>query len=162
MRHGGPGTKDRLTGSWDTVTICQHASTKPIRSWRSAVREITRWSLTTAVRDADVWHLSDELTLPEALAAARREHFPYLIQRRLVYASSGILLHDSGNSMVRVAGVPLRAPISHAWHVQCLRCPCAAQFTSRRDAECWRDVHEFENQVDGHLVRILLETDKSL
>jgi hypothetical protein len=126
------------------------------------VREIIRWSLTTAVRDADVWHLSDALTLPQALDAARRERFPYLVQRRLIYTSSGMLLHDSGNSLVRVGGVPLRAPISHPWHVQCLRCSCAAQFTSRRDAEWWRDVHEFENLSDGHLVRILLETDKSL
>jgi len=126
------------------------------------VREIIRWSLTAAVRNADVWHLSDELSLTEALDAARREQFPYLVQRRLVYASSGLLLHDSGNSLVRVVGVPLRAPISHPWHVQCLRCPCSAQFTLRREAEWWRDVHEFENQMDGHLVRILLETDKSL
>jgi len=126
------------------------------------VRQITRWSLTAGVRDADVWHLSDQLTLPEALAAARRESFPYLVQRRLVYASSGTLLHDSGNSLVRVAGVPLRAPISHPWHVRCLRCEAAAQFLSRRDAECWRDVHEFENYLDGHLVKILLETAKSL
>ncbi|MGZ4788187.1 MAG: hypothetical protein ACXVZV_07610 [Terriglobales bacterium] len=126
------------------------------------MRQIIRWSLTTAVRDADIWHLSDELTLPEALAAAEREHFPYLVQRRLVFSSNGTLLHDSGNSLVRVSGVPLRAPISHPWHTQCLRCACTAQFTSRRDAEWWRDVHEFENQTDGHLVRILLETDKSL
>ena len=126
------------------------------------MRHIIRWSLTTAVRDADVWHLSDELTLPEALAAAERERFPYLVQRRLVFATNGMLLHDSGNSLVRVSGVPLRAPISHPWHTECLRCACAAQFISRRDAEWWRDVHEFENQTDGHLVRILLETDKSL
>jgi len=126
------------------------------------MRHITRWSLTAAVRDADVWHLSDELTLLEALAEARREQFPYLVQRRLTLAASGRVVHDSGNSMVRVAGVPLRAPISHPWHAQCLRCPCTAQFTNRRDAEWWRDVHEFENQRDGHIVRILLETDKSL
>ena len=126
------------------------------------MRQIIRWSLTTAVRNADVWHLSDDLSLPQALVAAKEQQFPYLVQRRLFYASSGLLLHDSGNSMVRVAGVPLRAPISHPWHVQCLRCGCTAQFTTRRDAECWRDIHEFENQVDGHLVRVLLQTDKSL
>ena len=126
------------------------------------MRHIIRWSLTTAIRDADVWHLSDELTLQDALAEAQREHFPYLVQRRLVFTSSGTLLHDSGISFARVPGVPLRAPISHPWHVQCLRCACAAQFLLRRDAECWRDVHEFENHLDGHIVQILLETDKSL
>jgi hypothetical protein len=126
------------------------------------VRYITRWSLTAAIHDADVWHLSDDLPLSEALTQARHEQFPFLVQRRLVFSSSGMLLHDSGNSFVRVAGVPLRAPISHPWHVQCLRCPCAAQFTVRRDAEWWRDVHEFENQRDGHIVRVLLETDKCM
>ncbi len=126
------------------------------------MRQIIRWSLTTAIRNADVWHLSDEIPLTEALAAARREQFPFLVQRRLVFASNGMLLHDSGNSFVRVSGVPLRAPISHPWHTECLRCPCGAQFVSRRDAEWWRDVHEFENQTDGHLVRILLQTDKSV
>ena len=126
------------------------------------MRHITRWSLTAAVRDADIWHLSDQLTLAEALAEARRERFPYLVQRRLVFTSSGMLLHDSGNALVRVVGVPLRAPISYPWHTQCLRCSCAAQFLSWRDAEGWRDIHEFENQHDGHLVRILLQTDKSL
>jgi hypothetical protein len=126
------------------------------------VRHIIRWSLTAAVRNADVWHLSDQLTLPEALAAAQREQFPYLVQRRLEFGVSGKLVRDSGNSLVRVAGVPLRPPLSHPWHTQCLRCPCAAQFPALRDAECWRDVHEFENEHDGHLVRILLQTDKSL
>lgn len=125
------------------------------------MRQIIRWSLTTAVHDADVWHLADNLTLQDALTEARREQFPYLVQRRLVFASSGVLLHDSGTSLVRVRGVPLRAPISHPWHVECLRCCCAAQFTTRRDAEWWRDVHEFENYRDGHLVRVILETDKS-
>jgi len=126
------------------------------------MRLIIRWSLTTAVRDADIWHLSDELTLNDALQEAEREQFPYLVQRRLIFTSSGLLMHDSGNSLVRVKGVPLRAPISHPWQVECLRCPAAAQFVSRRDAECWRDVHEFENYSDGHLVRILLQTDKSV
>jgi hypothetical protein len=126
------------------------------------VRHIIRWSLTAALHDADVWHLSDQLTLNEALAEARREQFPYLVQRRLEFAANGKLVRDSGNSLVRVAGVPLRPQISHPWHTQCLRCPCAAQFPSRRDAESWRDVHEFENEHDGHLVRILLQTDKSL
>jgi len=126
------------------------------------MRQIIRWSLTAAVRDADIWHLADDLTLPEALAQARREHFPYLVQRRLLYNSDGFLLRDSGNSLVRVVGVPLRVPISHPWHVQCLRCTAHAQFLTRRDAEWWRDVHEFENLSDGHIVRILLETDKSL
>lgn len=126
------------------------------------MRQIIRWSLTAAVRDADVWHLSDQLTLSQALEEARREHFPFLVQRRMVFTSSGMLLHDSGNALVRVPGVPLRDPISHPWHTQCLRCSCAAQFLTLRDAECWRDIHEFENQHDGHLVRILLQTDKSL
>lgn len=126
------------------------------------MREIIRWSLTAAVRNADIWHLSDELSLTEALRAARQEQFPYLVQRRLVLTSSGMLLHDSGSSLVRVTGVPLRTPISHPWHAQCLRCVCAAQFTTRRDAEWFRDMHEFENEKDGHIVRILLETDKSL
>ncbi len=125
------------------------------------MRQIIRWSLTAAIRNADVWHLSDDLTLIDAIEAAKREHFPFLVQRRLVYTSSGTLLHDSGNSLVRVSGVPLRAPISHPWRVECLRCVWTAQFTARRDAECWRDIHEFENQADGHLVRVLLETDKS-
>jgi len=31
-----------------------------------------------------------------------------------------------------------------------------------RDAEWWRDIHEFENYFDGHLVRVLLQTHKSL
>jgi hypothetical protein len=126
------------------------------------VRHIIRWSLTAAVRDADIWHLSDQLTLVEALAAAREEQFPYLVQRRMEFATSGELLRDSGNSLVRVAGVPLRPPISHPWHTQCLRCSCSAQFQLLRDAEWWRDIHEFENERDGHLVRILLQTDKSL
>ena len=126
------------------------------------MRQIIRWSLTTAVRDADIWHLSDQLSLADAFEAARREQFPFLVQRRLVFASNGMQLHDSGNSFVRVPGVPLRAPISHPWHTQCLRCECSAQFALRRDAEWWRDVHEFENQSDGHLVRILLQTDKSV
>jgi hypothetical protein len=126
------------------------------------MRHIIRWSLTTAVRDADVWHLSDELTLNDALLEATREQFPYLVQRRMVFSSAGLLLHDSGNSFVRVKGVPLRAPISHPWQVECLRCSANAQFVTRRDAECWRDVHEFEHYIDGHLVRILLQTDKSV
>jgi hypothetical protein len=126
------------------------------------MRHIIRWSLTTAVRDADVWHLSDELTLYDALREAEREHFPYLVQRRLAFSSSGTLLHDSGNSLVRVKAVPLRAPITHPWQTECLRCLWAAQFLSRRDAECWRDIHEFENHADGHIVRILLRTDKSV
>lgn len=109
-----------------------------------------------------MWHLSDDLSFTDALAEAQREKFPYLVQRRMVFTSGGTLLHDSGNSLVRVAGVPLRPPLSHPWHVDCLRCVCAAQFTTRRDAEWWRDVHEFENQHDGHIVRICLETDKSL
>ena len=124
------------------------------------MRHIIRWSLTAAPRDADIWHLSDHLSFPEALAEARREQFPYLVQRRLVFSNRGRLMYDSGNSMVRVAGVPLREPISHPWRVECLRCPCAARFSVRRDAEWWRDVHEFENQFDGHIVRVLLETDK--
>lgn len=123
---------------------------------------ITRWSLTAAIRDADIWHLSDQLSFAEALAEARREQFPYLVQRRLVVSNGGKLMYDSGNSFVRVAGVPLREPISHPWRVECLRCTCSARFTVRRDAEWWRDVHEFENQLDGHIVRMLLETDKSV
>jgi len=126
------------------------------------MRHIVRWSLTAAVRDADIWHLSDDMTFSDAMAQARREHFPYLVQRRLVFTAGGTLLHDSGNSFVRVNGVPLRSPISHPWRVECLRCPCAAQFMVRRDAEWWRDVHEFEHQSDGHLVRVLLQTDKSV
>jgi hypothetical protein len=125
------------------------------------VRHIIRWSLTTAVHDADIWHLADDLTLHDALNEARREHFPYLVQRRLVFASNGIVVHDSGNSFARVPGVPLRPPISHPWQVECLRCLCAAQFTNRRDAEVWRDIHEFENYIDGHIVRMVLQTDKS-
>ena len=126
------------------------------------MRQIIRWSLTVALRDADVWHLSDALTLRDALAEARREQFPFLVQRRLLFTHEGTLLHDSGNSLVRVSGVPLRRAISHPWHVQCMRCNAAAQFTARRDAEWWRDIHEFENYCDGHVVRILLETDKSM
>jgi hypothetical protein len=126
------------------------------------VRQIIRWSLTAGLSDAEIWHLSDQLTYPEALAAARLERFPYLVQRRIVYTSTGKLMHDSGNSLVRVSGVPLRAPISHPWHVECLRCDAAAQFLTRRDAELWRDMHEFENYFDGHIVRILLETAKSM
>lgn len=125
------------------------------------MRYITRWSLTAALQGADVWHLSDDLAFPDALAEARREQFPYLVQRRLVFTNGGRLLHDSGNSYVRVTGVPLRVPISHPWHVECLRCASAAQFMRLRDAEWWRDVHEFDHQSDGHLVRILLETHKS-
>ena len=126
------------------------------------MRHIIRWSVTAAVRDADIWHLSDHLSFDEALAQAREEQFPYLIQRRLVVSTNGRLLHDSGNSYVRVSGVPLRVPISHPWRVECLRCSAAARFTIRRDAEWWRDVHEFEHQSDGHIVRVLLETDKSV
>ena len=126
------------------------------------MRHIIRWSVTAAIRDADIWHLSDNLTFDAALARARQEHFPYLVQRRLVFTGKGRLLHDSGNAYVRVGGVPLRIPISHPWRVECLRCPAAAQFTIRRDAEWWRDVHEFEHQSDGHIVRVLLETDKSV
>ena len=126
------------------------------------MRQIIRWSLTVAPRDADVWHLSDDLALQEALAEAQREHFPYLVQRRLLFTRDGVLLHDSGNALVRVPGVPLRPPISHPWHVQCLRCDAAAQFTARLDAEWWRDIHEFENYCDGHVVRVLLQTDKSM
>lgn len=63
---------------------------------------------------------------------------------------------------MRVTGVPMRPPLTHPWHAECLRCACRAQFMNRRDAECWRDIHEFENYSDGHLVRILLETDKAM
>jgi len=126
------------------------------------VRHIIRWSLTAAVRDADIWHLSDNLSLVEALDEARRQQFPYLVQRRLILTRTGRLLYDSGKSLVRVAGVPLRAPITYPWRVECLRCRGAAQFKVRRDAEWWRDVHEFDNQSDGHIVRVLLETDKCI
>ena len=126
------------------------------------MRQIIRWSLTVAPRDADIWHLSDHLSLGEALAEAQREQFPYLVQRRIFLTSDGALLRDSGNALVRVPGVPLRTPISHPWHVECMRCAAAAQFTSRRDAEWWRDIHEFENYSDGHVVRVLLQTDKSM
>jgi hypothetical protein len=125
------------------------------------VRQIIRWSLTVAPRDADIWHLADNLTFLEAVFAAQHEQFPFLVQRRMFYSDAGILLYDSGNALVRVPGVPLRPPISHPWQVACLRCEAAAQFTTRRDAEWWRDIHEFENQRDGHIVRILLQTDKS-
>lgn len=157
-----PWPKDRLTPQSCALKIELHAGTKPIRSWRSAVRQLIRWSLTVAFRDADIWHLSDSLTLCDALAEARREQFPFLVQRRLVFSEDGALLHDSGNAMVRVSGVPLRRVISHPWHVECLRCNAAAQFIARRDAEWWRDIHEFENYRDGHMVRILLQTDKSM
>lgn len=126
------------------------------------MRQIIRWSLTVAPHDADVWHLSDNLTLQEALAEAQREQFPFLVQRRLFFTKEGTLFHDSGNALVRVPGVPLRAPISHPWHVRCMRCAAAAQFPARRDAELWRDIHEFENYADGHLVQVLLQTDKSI
>ncbi len=77
-----------------------------------------------------------------------------------MFSNGGRLLHASANSFVRVPGVPPRKAISHPWRVECLRCPAAAQFKIRRDAEWWRDVHEFEHQSDGHIVRVLLETDK--
>jgi len=126
------------------------------------VQQIIRWSLTVAPYDADIWHLSDNLTLTDALDEARREQFPYLVQRRIAFTANGEFLHDSGNALIRVPGVPLRRPISHPWHVECFRCDAAAQFATRRDAEWWRDVHEFENLSDGHIVRIMLETDKSM
>jgi hypothetical protein len=131
-------------------------------SWRSAMRHIVRWSLTAAVSDADVWHLSDDLTLKQALAAARRDNFPYLVQRRLLVTRDGRVARLSRKSLLRVPGVPLRAHVTHPWHAQCLRCSCGAQFLSLRDAELWRDIHEFENYFDGHLVRVLLQTHKSL
>jgi hypothetical protein len=126
------------------------------------MRHIIRWSLTAAVTDADVWHLSDELSLQQALAAARKDNFPYLVQRRLLVTRDGRVARLSRKSLMRVPGVPLRAHVTHPWHVQCLRCQCAAQFLSLRDAECWRDIHEFENYIDGHLVRLMLQTHKSL
>ncbi len=126
------------------------------------MRHIIRWSLTAGLFDADVWHLSDELTLQQALSAARRERFPFLVQRRLILNRDGKRARISGKSLMRVPGIPLRRPITHPWHARCLRCECTAQFLSRRDAECFRDIHEFENYSDGHLVSILLETDKSL
>ncbi|HWR13671.1 MAG TPA: hypothetical protein VN577_02500 [Terriglobales bacterium] len=126
------------------------------------MRNIIRWSLTTAVRDADVWHLSDSLTFQQALAEAQRENFPYLVQRRLLVTRDGRVARISRKSILRVPGVPLRAPLNYRWHAECLRCECRAQFQSQMDAEWWRDIHEFENYSDGHLVRVLLETDKSL
>jgi hypothetical protein len=118
--------------------------------------------MTAALSDADTWHLSDNLTLKQALLAARRERFPYLVQRRLFFTRDGKLARLSHRSILRVPGVPLGVRITHPWHVQCLRCECAAQFPTRLDAECWRDIHEFENYTDGHLVRTLLQTHKSL
>jgi hypothetical protein len=126
------------------------------------MRQIIRWSLTAAVSDADIWHLGDELTLQQALTAARKESFPFLVQRRLLVTRDGRVARLSAKSLLRVPGVPLQAHVTHPWHAQCLRCDCVAQFLSLRDAECWRDVHEFENYSDGHLVRILLQTHKSL
>jgi hypothetical protein len=118
--------------------------------------------LTAAVTDADVWHLSDELTFQQALIAARKQRFPFLVQRRLLVTRDGRVVRLSRKSLIRVSGVPLTAHITHPWHVQCLRCAYSAQFLSRRDAEVWRDIHEFENYSDGHLARILLQTHKSL
>jgi hypothetical protein len=124
------------------------------------MRYIIRWSLTAAIHGADIWHLSDDLTLPEAILAARREKFPYVVQRRLLLDSDGEIVLNVGKSFVRVPGVELRPLMTHRWHAECLRCPGAAQFLTYRDAEGWRDIHEFENYTDGHLVRISLETDK--
>lgn len=126
------------------------------------MRLIVRWSLTAAVSDADVWHLGDALTLQQALAAARKDNFPYLVQRRIWVTRNGRVARLSRKSLLRVPGVPLGEHVTHPWHSQCLRCPCGAQFLSLRDAEWWRDIHEFENYSDGHLVRVLLQTHKSL
>ena len=126
------------------------------------MRNITRWSLTAAVSDADVWFLADNLTLQQALAAARKDNFPYLVQRRLLVSRDGRVLRWSRKSLLRVPGVPLGAHITHPWYVHCLRCQAGAQFMTLRDAEWWRDIHEFENYFDGHLVRILLHTHKAL
>ncbi len=84
------------------------------------------------------------------------------MQRRLLVTRDGRVLRISRKSLFRVAGVPLTPHVTHPWHAQCLRCRCGAQFFTQRDAEVWRDIHEFENFSDGHLVRILLQTHKSL
>jgi hypothetical protein len=126
------------------------------------MRHVVRWSVTSAISDADTWHLSDDLTLQQALNAARKENFPYLVQRRLLVSRDGRVLRLSRKSFLRVPGVLLSPHVSHPWHAQCLRCESGAQFANRRDAEWWRDIHEFENYTDGHLVRVLLQTHKSL
>ncbi len=126
------------------------------------MRYIIRWSLTAAIHGADIWHLSDDLTLPEAIIAARREKFPYLVQRRLLLDDTGEIVLNVSKSFVRVPGVALRPLVTHRWCGECLRCDCAAQFLTLRDAETWRDIHEFDNYTDGHLVRISLQTDKQM
>src|SRR4051812_42862313 len=112
------------------------------------MRYIIRWSLTAAIHGADIWHLSDDLTLPEAVRAARREKFPYLVQRRLLLNSDGEIVLNVGKSFVRVPGVPLRPLMTHRWHAECLRCEWGAQFVTLRDADVWRDIHEFDNYTD--------------
>lgn len=126
------------------------------------MRLVVRWSVTSAISGADIWHLSDDLTFQQALAAARKDNFPYLVQRRLLVARDGRVLRLSRKSYLRISGVPLRPHVTHPWHSHCLVCNSGAQFLTQRDAEWWRDIHEFENYSAGHIVRILLQTDKAL